>query len=208
MPGLTCSISVSDDDAHAAAFHLLEEVLRRDAAHEEDDLQRLDVRAGGDHVHGDGDAREIAVAEGGEDFLGRQAGGALPGDFLDFGAVGLLLLFDDADEAGAVGDFLAEVVALAEHLAADSDDVVGVGVVLGEDEGLGHIGAAGEDLGEEAVAEGGEDGANLVRGDDIAVEVGGIVGEGFVELFPADFAGLAVAFVHEEAGVHLRAAAG
>ena len=56
--------------AHAAPFHLLEEVLRRDAPHEEDDFQRLDVRAGGDHVHGDGDAREVAVAKGAEDFLG------------------------------------------------------------------------------------------------------------------------------------------
>src|ERR1017187_4111618 len=42
--------------AHAAAFHLLEEVLRSDASHEEDDFQWLDVRAGGDHIDGDGDA--------------------------------------------------------------------------------------------------------------------------------------------------------
>ena len=52
------------DHAHAAAFHLLEEAARLHRAHEEDDLQRLDVRAGGDHVHGDGDARVVAVAKG------------------------------------------------------------------------------------------------------------------------------------------------
>ena len=87
-----------------------------------------------------------------------------------------------------------------------ADDVVGVGVVLGEDERLGQVGAARKHLGEDLVAERGEHGADLVRGDDIAVEVGGVIGEHLVELFPADFARLAVAFVHEEAGLHLRAA--
>ena len=53
--------------------HLLEEVFRRDAAHEEDKLQRLDVGAGGDHVHGDGDARIVAVAKGAEDYVGGPA---------------------------------------------------------------------------------------------------------------------------------------
>ena len=86
---------------------------------------------------------------------------------------------------GAVGDLLGEVVALAELLAEDFDDVLGVGVVLGEDEGLGHLGAAGKDLGEELVAEGFDDGADLVRGDDVAVELVGIVGEVVVELLPA-----------------------
>jgi len=35
-----------------------------------------------------------------------------------------------------VGDLLAEVVAFAEDFAADVDDVLGVGVVFAEDEGL------------------------------------------------------------------------
>ena len=77
----------------------------------------------------------------------------------------------------------------------DLDDVVGVGVVLGEDERLGDFGAAGEDLGEEAVAEGADDGADLVGGDDVAVELIGGVGEVLVELPPADLPGLAVALV-------------
>ena len=80
-----------------------------------DGARNSNVRASGDHVHSDGDAREIAVAKGAEDFLRRQAGRTLPGRFFNFLAVGLLLLFDDADEAGAVGDFLAEVIALAEY---------------------------------------------------------------------------------------------
>ena len=193
-------------DAHAATFHLLEEILRRDAAHEEDDLQRLDVGAGGDHVHGNGDAREVAIAKGAEDLVGRETGGAFPGDFFDFAAVGLLLLFHEANEAGAIGDLLAEVVALAEDFAADADDVVGVGVVLGEDERLRQVGAARKHFSEDFVAEGGEHGANLVGRDDITIEAAGLVGENFVELLPANLARLAVAFVDPKAGVHLRAA--
>ena len=62
--GVTALQIVRLDDAHAAALHLLEEGAGFDRAHEEDDLDRLDVGAGGDHVHGDGDAGVVAVAEG------------------------------------------------------------------------------------------------------------------------------------------------
>ena len=72
-------------------------------------------------------------------------------------------------------------------------------VVLGEDQGLGHFRAAGEDLGEELVLEGADDGADLVGGDDVAVELVGVVGEVFVQLLPADAAGLPVALVDLEA---------
>ena len=65
-------------------------------------------------------------------------------------------------------------------------------VGLGEDEGLGHFFAAGED-GRQVVAEGADDGADLVRVDDVAVELGGGVGGVFVLLFPAFFAGQALA---------------
>ncbi len=71
-------------------------------------------------------------------------------------------------------------------------------VVLGEDEGFGDLGAAGEDLGEEFVPEGADDGADLVLGDDVAVELVGVVGEVIVEFLPADLAGQAVAFVDDE----------
>ena len=109
---------------------------------------------------------------------------------------------------GAVGDLLGEVVALAEFLAHDLDDVLGVGVVLGEDEGLGHPGAAGEDFGEELVAEGADDGADLVRGDHVAVELVGVVAEVVVELFPALLAGVALLNLHRVAGLHLGAGLG
>ncbi len=56
-----------------------------------------------------------------------------------------------------------EVVALAEHLAHDADDLLGMVVILGEDEGLGNLGAAGEQVGEQGVAEGLEHGPDLFR---------------------------------------------
>ena len=134
------------DDADAAALHLLEVGAALDRAHEEHALERLHVGAGGDHVDGDRDPRVVGVAERGDQVVGLLAG-------------------------RLVGDLGGEVVALAEHLAGDLDDVVGVRVVLGEDQRLRHLAAAGEDLGEEPVAERLEDGADLVARDDRAVEL-------------------------------------
>ena len=159
------------DDADAPALHLLEEGAGFDRAHEDDDLDGLDVGAGGDHVHRDGDAGMVAVAKGLDEVLGIHPG-------------------------GAIGDLLGEFVALAELLAEDFDDVLRVGVVLREDEGLGHLGAAGKDLGEELLLEGFDDGADLVRGDHVAVELVGIVGEVVAELFPSVGAGFAVPLLH------------
>lgn len=108
--------------------------------------------------------------------------------------------------AGAVGDLFAEVVSLAVLLADDVDDVLGVAVVLGEDEGLGHPGfveahglstggAVGEDLGEEFFPERFDDGAKLIGDDDGAVELGFLIGLlGFLD-FPTPGAGEAVAFL-------------
>ena len=87
---------------------------------------------------------------------------------------------------GAVGDFLAEGIAFAEFLAHGVDDVVGVAVGLGEDQGLGDFLTAGED-GRQVVAEGADDGADLVRVDDVAVKLGGGVGGVFVLLLPTFF---------------------
>ena len=64
---------VGRDDADAAPFHLLEEAGGLHIAQEEDALDGLHVGAGGDHVHGDGDARVEAVAEVGEDLVRREA---------------------------------------------------------------------------------------------------------------------------------------
>ena len=62
---------------------------------------------------------------------------------------------------GAIGDLLGEFVPLAEFLAKDFDDVLRVGVVFREDKGLGHLGAAGKDVGGELLFESLDDGANL-----------------------------------------------
>ena len=84
-------------------------------------------------------------------------------------------------------------------------DVFGVAVVLGEDQRLGHLGAAGEDLGGQLVAEGAHERADLVHGHHVAVELVGVVGEVFVELLPAHLAGELVAQVHVVAGFDLAA---
>ena len=52
------------NDPHAPALHLLEEAARLYRTHEENNLQRLNVGAGGDHVNGDGNARVVAIAKG------------------------------------------------------------------------------------------------------------------------------------------------
>ena len=74
----------------------------------------LHVGAGRDHVDGHGDARVVRVAERRDQLVGLPAG-------------------------RLVGDLGGEVVALAEHLAGDLDDLVGVRVVLGEDQRLRHL---------------------------------------------------------------------
>ena len=51
------------EHAGAAPFHLLEIDAAANVAQEEEALERLDVGAGGDHVHGDGDAERGREAE-------------------------------------------------------------------------------------------------------------------------------------------------
>ena len=104
--------------------------------------------------------------------------------------------------------FWREVVALAEFLAHDLDDVFGVGIVLGEDQGLGHPGAAGKDFAEQLVAVGLDDLADLVRRDHVAVELVGIVLKIVVELFPALLARVALHDLHGITGLYLGAGLG
>ena len=62
--GVTALQLVAVDDAHAAALHLLEEDPALAPTRMNITISmRLDVGAGGDHVHRDGDARLVAVAE-------------------------------------------------------------------------------------------------------------------------------------------------
>jgi hypothetical protein len=116
---------------------LFKKVGAANVAQEHHDFERLDIGSRGDHVHGRGDAWVVTVAEQADDGFGLIAAVCLPGDDFCFRSV----LGDDfpADAAGAgpVGDLLAEVVAFTKFLADDLDDVFGVVIVLGEDEGLG-----------------------------------------------------------------------
>ena len=182
------------DGARAAALHLFEHGAALDGAHEEDDFERFNVGSGGDHVHGDGDARIVGSAELAEQVFGLDAARDPLVDFV-FVAVFVRLLDADLGGAGAVGDLLCEVVALAELLANDFHDVVGVAVVFGEDEGFGNFRPTWKDVGEEIVTEGADDGANLVWDDDASVEFVGIVRDVLVGQLPADFACLAISVV-------------
>ena len=160
------------DDAHAASDHLLEVGPALDRAHEQQALQRLHVGAGGDHVDGHDDPWVQRVAKRLQQVVGLAV-------------------------AGAVGDLGGEVVALTEDLADHLHDVIGVRVVLGEDQRLGHSGAAGEQLGEELVLERPEHRADLILGDDRPVELVGGVFDRFVHRLPAQLARHAVAIAGE-----------
>ncbi len=148
------------DRAGAAPFHLLEIERRLHVAQKDQHLQRLHVGAGGDHVDGDGDARVVVGAE-------------LPDQLLGIGAVGLVV------------DLLREIVAATEDLADDTDDLLGMVVVLAEDQSFRHLAAAGKQFAEKTIAIGFEHGADLVRHDYRAVELLRGVGEILVELLIA-----------------------
>ena len=92
-----------------------------------------------------------------------------------------------------IGDLLREIVATAEDLADDADDLLGVVVVFAKDQGLRYLAAAGKQLGEQAVAIGFEHGADLVRHDHRAVELLRRVGEVLFEFLIALGSGAFVA---------------
>ena len=99
--------------ARAASEHLLPQDARLHRAQEHDELQRRDVHAGREHVHGDDDLGIGAVAE-------------------------LADALERAVHVRVAGDLLHEVVALIENVAAGFDELVGVRgvreIVDGEDE--------------------------------------------------------------------------
>lgn len=144
----------------------------------------------------------IGVTERGENFVGGQARSPFPYCLFNFYAVRLHLFLGDPDETCAVSNFLAKIVSFAEDFAADANDVIRVGVVFGEDKGFGDVRAAGKKVGEKFIAECGENRPNLVGGDDGAIKIACFIGQIFIQLFPTDLAGLAVPFIHVEAGIH------
>ena len=133
---------------------------RADHAHEDQALDGLDVGAGPNLLDGDRDAQLRVVAERVDVRLDR--------------ALGL------------VGDFLGELRAAAELLPDDLEDVLGVLVVLGEEDGLRDLVAAREDFGPHALLEGAHDRADLAGVDDGAVELLGLVDELVVDLLEVD----------------------
>ena len=166
---------VRGQDAGAAPLHLLEVVARPDVAHEQQAFERFHVGARSNHVHGDSNPRVVVVPEGGERGL------RVP---------------------GTVRDLAAEVVALAELLPQRLDDVVGVTVRLGEDEGLGKLSAAGEDVGP-LVAEGSGNRADLVGIDDRPIELGCAVVRSLLLDFPPAGSGLTLAPLDQLLGSHV-----
>ena len=134
----------------------------------EQTLERFHVRAGRDHVHSDRDARVVGVAEAAQQVLRLRAG-----------------------RLGC--DLLAEVVALAELLLDDLDNVVGVAVLLGKDERLRNLGSTREDLAEEPVPEGVHNEPDLVRRHHVAVELIRRIREVVFHLGQGHFARAAVA---------------
>ena len=92
---------------------------------------------------------------------------------LGFGAVFVLYLGRDLGKSGAIRDLLAKVVALGQHLAHGTHDVVGMGIVLGENQRFRYFGAAGECIGQHLVAKLLKHRANLTVRNYIAVELVG-----------------------------------
>ena len=148
-----------------APFHLLEVVAALHVPHEEQAFQGFHVRSGGDHVDGNGNARMVVVAE-----LGERT-------FRIF---------------VVVGDLFAEMVFFAEFLPDDLDDVVGMAVGLGKDEGLGHFKFAlfvlsvGKDFGQ-MLLECANDRANLVGIDHIVIELLLGIDHVLIQLFASVF---------------------
>ena len=155
------------DDSDTTPLHLLEVDPALHGTHEHDDLDRLDVGTGRDHVHCDGNPRVEAVSE-----VLNEIRGLLTRHL--------------------IGDLLGEVVAATELFAHDLEDVFRVAVVLGEDEGLGHLATARKDIREEPVSERANDEPDLVPGDDLPVEIIRVVGDILVRPFPSDRSGLTV----------------
>jgi hypothetical protein len=203
MPGLTCSISVVGDHSDTPAFHLLEKSARFNRAHKKDDLKRFYVRAGGDHIDSYGDPWKVAIAKGLKNLVRREIGYLLPDGFICLSTVRADFLLHIAHKAGAVRDLLAEIVALIENFAADAHNVIGVCVVLGEDQSFWHVFSAWKDFRKELVSKSLQHRADLVVGNHVAVELIGRVLKVVIELLPAPPAGQAISLVDVKAGVDL-----
>ena len=108
------------EDARAAPFHLLKVVLAPHIAHENQTFDGLHVSSRCNHIHCDGNAGIVVIAERTEDRL---------------------------RVIRRIGDFAAEVVALAKFLAHNLYNIVCVAVCFGKNQRLGNFFSAREQRG-------------------------------------------------------------
>ena len=158
--------------ACAAPFHLLEIVAAFDIAHKQQAFERADVRSCGNHIDGNGDARVVIVTEIRQDGFGFFA------LFDDFAVLSHNIVF------GFVRNLFAEFVALPELFAHHFDDVVGVAVVFGKNQGFWHFLTIRENY-RQVVTECPDNGADLAWIDNIPVELFGSIVFIAILLLPA-----------------------
>ena len=125
----------------AATLHLLKETGGLHIAHEEDAFDRLNICASRNHIDRHRDAGIKAIAKVGENFVRCKLERLHPLSHFRFRTVLVLNLLRNFGEPGSISDLLAEVVSLSEDFTHQADNVVGVGVVFGEDQCLGHFSA-------------------------------------------------------------------
>ena len=148
---------VTGQGSCTASLHLLKIVLAPHVPHEDQALNGLDVGSRGDHIHGDGDTGVVIVTERAEHALG---------------------------VLGGIGDLFAELVPFSKLLPHDLDDIVGVAVGLGEDQGLGHLTATGEQGGKQILLERAYHGTDLTGIDNVPIQLCGHVVQILVHLPP------------------------
>ena len=159
------------DDTNTPALHLFKKTAGFYTSHEHDNFKGFDVRARGDHVHGNSDPRIITVSE-----------------FCDQ----VFRLF-----AGClVGNLLGKVIALGKFLAHDFNNIFGMAVIFCKNQGLWHIRSAGENLCKELVPKGADNSADLVCCNHITIKLVCIISKIFIQLFPADLSGFPFPDIH------------
>ena len=146
------------EGAGASTLHLLKIILAADIAHEDQTLDGLHVRPGGDHVNGNGNTGIIIVAEGAENSL---------------------------RTIRLTGDLLAEFIALAKLLPDDLNDIIRMAVGLGKDQRLGHFAAMREKLREQVVPERSDHGADLAGIHNVPIQLCCGIDQVLVHLLPA-----------------------
>ena len=146
------------EDASATSFHLLKVVLAPHIAHENQTFNGLHVSSRCNHIHGDGNAGIVVIAERTEDRL---------------------------RVIRRIGDFTTEVVALTKFLAHNLHNIVCMAVGFGKNQRLGNFFSAREQRSKEVLFERADNCANLAGIDNIPVKLRRCIVYIFVHLPPA-----------------------